>query len=228
MAITSEATVITKWSSLSTPFDFFFCAIVMSRSVRSFISKQRFQVTLVGSILSGFPWKIELSKIAAIKLLAVVIACMSPVKCRLIDSIGTTCAYPPPVAPPFKPKTGPNDGSRKHAITFLPTLDNPSANPIVVVDFPSPAFVGLIAVTNTSFPSGLSISVSMSLMFTLAFSLPYISKYSSGIPALCAILSIGSRTAACAIFKSVFIETPLFYFILRRSANACASVISSA
>ena len=33
-------------------------------------------------------------------------------KWRLMSSIGTTCAWPPPAAPPLTPKHGPSDGSR--------------------------------------------------------------------------------------------------------------------
>ena len=44
---------------------------------------------------------------AASRLLAAVIAWMSPVRWRLNSSIGTTCAYPPPAAPPLMPKVGP-------------------------------------------------------------------------------------------------------------------------
>ena len=69
-------------------------------------------------------------------------------KCKFISSIGTTCAYPPPAAPPFIPKTGPKEGSLSATSTFLPNLFNASATPIVVVVFPSPAGVGLIAVVN--------------------------------------------------------------------------------
>ena len=47
-------------------------------------------------------------------------ACISPVKCKLISSIGNTWAYPPPAAPPFTPITGPKEGSRKAIIAFLP------------------------------------------------------------------------------------------------------------
>ena len=36
--------------------------------------------------------------------------------------MGITCEYPPPVAPPLIPNTGPKDGSRKTAILFLPNL----------------------------------------------------------------------------------------------------------
>ena len=86
---------------------------------------------------------------------AVVIACISPVKCRLISSIGTTCAYPPPAAPPFLPNTGPKDGSRSATQDFFPILFNPSDKPIVTVLFPSPLDVGLIDVTNTSLASSL-------------------------------------------------------------------------
>ena len=77
---------------------------------------------------------------------------MSPVKCKLISSIGATCECPPPVAPPFIPNTGPSDGSLNASIEFLPIFLNPSANPIAIVVFPSPNGVGLIAVTNTNFP----------------------------------------------------------------------------
>ena len=98
---------------------------------------------------------------AASRLLAAPMACMSPVKCRLMSSIGTTCAYPPPAAPPFTPNTGPRDGSRSATITFLPIFLIPSASPTVVVVFPSPAGVGEMAVTRMSFPSFLSVSFSM-------------------------------------------------------------------
>ncbi len=69
-------------------------------------------------------------------------------KCKFISSIGTTCAYPPPAAPPLTPNTGPRDGSLKATNTFLSSLANASATPIVVVVFPSPAGVGFIAVVS--------------------------------------------------------------------------------
>tara|TARA_B100000242_G_scaffold84946_1_gene56697 strand:+ start:3662 stop:3907 length:246 start_codon:yes stop_codon:yes gene_type:complete len=75
------------------------------------------------------------------------------VKCKFICSIGTTCEYPPPAAPPFIPNEGPRLGSLKHTIDFLPILFNPSDNPTDVVVFPSPAGVGEIAVTKINFPS---------------------------------------------------------------------------
>ena len=68
-------------------------------------------------------------------------------KCKLIFSMGITCAYPPPAAPPFIPKDGPRLGSRKHTIDFYPILFKPSLKPTDVVVFPSPAGVGVIAVT---------------------------------------------------------------------------------
>ena len=75
----------------------------------------------------------------------------SPVKCKFISSIGTTCAYPPPAAPPLIPNTGPKEGSLNATNTFSPNLANPSATPIVVVVFPYPAGVGFIAVVNINF-----------------------------------------------------------------------------
>ena len=100
-----------------------------------------------------------MSIIAASRLFAAPIAWKSPVKWRLISSIGTTCAYPPPAAPPFTPNTGPKDGSLSATITFFPNLCIASARPTVVVVFPSPAGVGLIAVTRISFPSFASVSL---------------------------------------------------------------------
>jgi hypothetical protein len=46
--------------------------------------------------------------------------------------------------------------------TFLPSLLRASANPIVVVVLPSPAGVGVIAVTKISLPSFLSVSFNSS------------------------------------------------------------------
>ena len=85
----------------------------------------------------------------------------SPVKCRLMSSIGTTCAWPPPAAPPFTPKQGPRLGSRRQTSVSLPMRLRPSASPTEVVVLPSPAGVGVIAVTSTSFPSSRPESESM-------------------------------------------------------------------
>ncbi len=74
---------------------------------------------------------------------------MSPVKFRFISSIGAICEYPPPVAPPLIPKQGPRDGSRKDKQAFLPSLVKASAKPMETVDLPSPALVGVMAVTKT-------------------------------------------------------------------------------
>ena len=87
-------------------------------------------------------------------------ASKSPVKCRLMSSIGTTCAWPPPAAPPFMPNTGPSEGSRRQTMAFLPMRFSASPRPTLVVVLPSPAGVGLIAVTRISLPSGRSRRVS--------------------------------------------------------------------
>ena len=63
-----------------------------------------------------------------------------------MSSIGTTCAYPPPVPPPLIPNTGPIEGSRRQSITSLPIFPMPCVREIEVVVLPSPAFVGVIAV----------------------------------------------------------------------------------
>src|SRR2546430_10422818 len=89
------------------------------------------------------------------RLCALAMAWKSPVKCRLMSSIGTTWAYPPPAAPPFTPKTGPSEGSRMQSAAFVPIFRNACVTPTVTVDLPSPAGVGLIPVTSTSRPLSL-------------------------------------------------------------------------
>src|SRR5450756_2803833 len=76
----------------------------MARSLRSTTRRQEM---LRGSISRALPCMRWVSTMAASRLLAVPTAWMSPVKWRLMSSIGTTCEYPPPAAPPLMPKTGP-------------------------------------------------------------------------------------------------------------------------
>ncbi|MNV15374.1 hypothetical protein D3C71_1060960 [compost metagenome] len=99
------------------------------------------------------------------------------------------CDLPPPVAPPFMPKHGPRDGSRKAATVFTPAAFNACASPMVVKVFPSPAGVGFTAVTNTSLPSGLFFMSSHKDGESLLLYLPYSSRCSSPIPA-CAATSV--------------------------------------
>ena len=58
------------------------------------------------------------------------------------------------------PKTGPRLGSRRATVTSLPIRRSPSARPIVVVVLPSPAGVGVMAVTRISFPFSRFVSES--------------------------------------------------------------------
>ena len=81
-------------------------------------------------------------------LCAEVMAWKSPVKCKLIFSMGSTCAYPPPAAPPFMPKHGPSEGSRRAQKALRPMRFSPKASPIDTVVLPMPALVGVMAVTN--------------------------------------------------------------------------------
>jgi hypothetical protein len=57
------------------------------------------------------------------------------------------------------PKQGPKDGSLRQIIAFLPIAFKASPSPTVVVVFPSPAGVGVMAVTSISFPSGFCSNV---------------------------------------------------------------------
>mmetsp|Transcript_18528 Transcript_18528/g.30075 ORF Transcript_18528/g.30075 Transcript_18528/m.30075 type:complete len:232 (-) Transcript_18528:311-1006(-) len=120
IAITSDATTISKPSSRTKPLAVPPRPIVIFLKDLSFMSSTRLNVIKRGSMFNSLPCWIWLSIIAASRLFAAVMAWKSPVKCRLMSSIGTTCAIPPPAAPPLVPKTGPNDGSRVQDIDFLP------------------------------------------------------------------------------------------------------------
>src|SRR4051794_33798680 len=116
-----------------------------------------------------------------------------------MSSIGTTCVYPPPAAPPLMPNTGPSDASRRQSATFFPRWPSPCVTETDVVVLPSPAFVGVIAVTLISFPSGRSASRSSTSSETFALYLPYGSISSGSRPAASAISVMGRRVARCAI-----------------------------
>jgi len=94
----------------------------MWRSARSFMSIVRGHEMRRMSSPDALPWCRCASSMAERRLCAAAIAWKSPVKWRLMSSIGTTWAYPPPAAPPFTPNTGPSDGSRMHRIAFVPIL----------------------------------------------------------------------------------------------------------
>ena len=119
---------------------------------------------------------------ADIKLIVEVNAWKSPVKWRLISSLGTMVDFKAPTAPPLIPQTGPKEGSLKQASELTPILRKPSCKPIVVVVLPSPAFVGVMAVTKTNLPSLLFFNFSLYFKSILALFQPYGITYSSGIP----------------------------------------------
>jgi hypothetical protein len=54
------------------------------------------------------------------------------------------------------PNTGPSEGWRIATAALRPILSRPWARPTVVVVFPSPSGVGVIAVTTTYLPRGRS------------------------------------------------------------------------
>src|SRR5690606_2632805 len=97
------------------------------------------------------------------------------------------------------PKLGPSDASRMQTIAFLPIRLSPSPRPTVVVVLPSPAGVGLMAVTRMSLPSLLFWIDLMNSAETFALSWPYGTSWSAGIPSLAPISRIGFFFAARAI-----------------------------
>src|SRR5918912_44606 len=89
------------------------------------------------------------------------------------------------------PNTGPSDASRRQSATSFPMWPSPWVSDTDVVDFPSPAFVGVIAVTSISFPSGLAARRSSTDSETFALYGPYWSTSSGSSPAAAAISAIG-------------------------------------
>ena len=205
IAMISDATEIMKWSSRTTPSTGLPSPTTIFLRTRSFISIQRFHTIWFVSICNALPCLIWLSNIAASRLFADVIAWKSPVKCKFSSSIGTTCAYPPPAAPPLIPKHGPREGSLNAIAAFFPILPKASPRPTEVVVFPSPAGVGLIAVTRISFPSSRSFTSSQSSSVSFVLYFPYISRSSSLMPSCFATSRIWIIFASCAISISDFI-----------------------
>ena len=56
-------------------------------------------------------------------------------------------ALPPPAPPPLPPKVGPSDDWRKLAAARCPSVARPIVRPIDVTVLPSPAAVGVTALT---------------------------------------------------------------------------------
>jgi len=128
---------------------------------------------------------------------------MSPVRWRLKSSMGTTWLYPPPAAPPLMPKVGPMLGCRMQMTALCPSRPRACVRPTLVVVFPSPSGVGVIAVTSMYLPWGRSLNFSSTDRCTLALYLPYRSRSSIVRPSLSAISRIGRTSAACAISRSL-------------------------
>ena len=151
--MTSLAAVISKPSSRGTPMVLPPSPITVRRRKRSLRSMTRRMEICRASSRGGVPRYSSLSASAASRLCAAVTACMSPVKCRLMRSDGTSIERPPPVPPPLAPNTGPSEGSRSAQAARVPSRRAAWVRPIVHVVLPSPAGVGLMADTSTSFPS---------------------------------------------------------------------------
>src|SRR5437773_4509767 len=144
-----------------------------------------------------------LSSIAASRLWAAVTACMSPVRCRLSASMGTTWLYPPPAAPPLMPHVGPIDGCLIAAVARFPMCLNPCPRPTVVVVLPSPSGVGVIALTTTYRAVGWLASSAMASSLIFLTSSPCGSSRRDGMPIASAMSSSGFRAAPRAISRSL-------------------------
>ena len=65
------------------------------------------------------------------------------------------------------PNTGPRLGSRRQSMVFLPRAFMASARPTLVVVLPSPAGVGLMAVTRISLPCFFALWINRWLILAL-------------------------------------------------------------
>ena len=113
----------------------------------------RGQVMRRGSMPSALPCWRWLSSSAASSACALEIAWKSPVKCRLMSSIGSDLRVAAAGRAALHAEHRP-EARLAHAErdAFLPRRRSACARPTVTVLLPSPAGVGLIAVTSTSRP----------------------------------------------------------------------------
>src|SRR5919204_5735505 len=116
--------------------------------------------------------------------------------------MGTPGSDHPPAAPPLMPNTGPSDGCRMAAIVRQPMRFSAMLSPMVVVVFPSPRGVGVIAVTSMYLPFGRPPSRFITSSVTFALVRPYSSSSSSCNPSPAAISAIGFSFARWAISRS--------------------------
>ena len=200
-AMISEAAVMVKPVSRGVPWAVPPRPVMTPRRERSLTSRQRCQTIRRTSMPRALPCWTWLSTMAARVFVAAAMAWKSPVKWRLMSSIGTICEYPPPAAPPLMPMTGPCEGSRRAAAALSPRRVMASARPMRTVDLPSPAGVGDMPVTSTSFPA--SRRSGSRVMSTLALWGPKVMRASGGIPARRAISVMGSSVWAWAMATSV-------------------------
>src|SRR5262249_25435174 len=128
---------------------------------------------------------------------------MSPVRCRLSTSMGTTWLYPPPAAPPLMPNVGPIEGCLIATVACFPMCLNPCPRPTVVVVLPSPSGVGVIALTTTYLAAGWPASSAMASSLIFMTSSPCGSSRLLAMPMASAMSSSGFRAAARAISRSL-------------------------
>ena len=125
------------------------------------------------------------------RLCAFMMSLISPVSPRENSVMGISSALPPPAAVPLTFMVGPPEGCRRQPPTFFLRWPSPSIKPTDVVLLPSPSGVGVIAVTSTYLPSGLSFKrsiifkkssfASFPMGRTSSFFKPSFSRHSSGV-----------------------------------------------
>ena len=155
------------------------------------MSRHRRQVIVAGSMPSSFPCTRWASIADASRLLAAAIACRSPVKCRLMSSPGTTWATAGAGASALCAERRPDGRLSEADERALADVAEPSVREIAVVVLPSPAFVGVTAVTAISFPLGCVASRSRTERSIFALSRPKSSTSAGSRSRLAASSEIG-------------------------------------
>src|SRR5262245_19511909 len=120
------------------------------------------------------------------------------------------------------PKQGPSEGSRRQLMARLPIRLRPSPRPTVVVVLPSPAGVGLMAVTSMSLPSLFFCAALMKSNDTLALYGPKLSRASAGMPRPLPISAIGFIFASRAISISDFTAMSSLLLLRAGCCGLCA------
>ena len=155
---------------------------------------------------SALPWCRWLSSIAASRLWAAVMAWKSPVKWRLMSSIGADLRPAAAGGAALHAEDGAERGLAQRDMVARAERVSRRPSPTVVVDLPSPAGVGVMPVTSTSLPARRGRPGRQEAEIDLGLVAPVGVQRRVGDAGRSAISWIGRSFAARAISRSVAIR----------------------